>query len=89
MRNLVGRKKVDFTKNSERVLGVKLYHTGIVSGVEGLEADGTFIRSDNGLYELALSIPVGSKINFVYTRRGGLEDLQIVEVSDPQEAAKK
>lgn len=88
MRNLVGKKKVDFTKNGERVLGVKLFHTGIVSGVEGLDADGTFIRSDNGLYELALSIPVGSKVNFVYTRRGGLEDLQVVEVSEPQEGKK-
>ena len=78
---LVGKQKIDFVKNGERVVGIKLHCVCTTNDekFEGMRVETFFISSNNAMHEQCVSFPVGSELSVMYNRFGRADSITLCD----------
>lgn len=96
-RKIIGKRVFSFNKKDGTVAhGVDLFYTGNADGVEGLKAFSCTCNAPGGIYDAALSLPIGS-VAYIYSHSNnynreicdGIEVIETPKAPEPQESGKK
>lgn len=95
-RKIIGKRVFSFNKKDGSVAhGVDLFYTGSADGVEGLSAFKCTCNAPGSIYDIALSLPVGS-VAYIFTRENNYgrvicEGIEVLETpkAPEQETVKK
>ena len=78
---LVGKQKIDFFKNDEHVVGIKLHCVCTTNDekFDGMRVETFFVSATNAMHGQCASFPVGSELSVMYNRYGRAESITLCD----------